>query len=318
MEAAGCPVKLVHGKHGAGSASNHLYGGRGTPDVIFTDMSRVLTASPPTVGGLAYLLPLAAAMLGCRVYSIGLATDGTVDSVGMGSSDSGGVGEATPVDAMDGPGIDLAAYWGDSGEPGDLAPVIVDPLIVGCSDGTREGFRDIVNWPNIAGCAGGWQWPGLIDPATRVPRCLRVAGNNSRNPEGFGCSATDLCARTWHGCLGGPDVASHSPTGGCESAVSPGDEALFVVMAGASPQGVCYPDPLAKNDLHGCGSMGIGQSESDGCPPLDRRMSFADCAATGVWLCGTSDHSLLEADVVTKSGPALGGVLCCKDPPPHD
>ena len=194
----------------------------------------------------------------------------------------------------------------------DLAPVIVDPLIVGCSDGTREGFRDIENWPDVAGCAGGWQWPGLIDPATRVPHCFRVAGNDSRNPGGFGCSAEDLCALTWHACLDGPEVASHSPTGGCEGVVSSGDEALFVVMAGASPQGVCTSDLSAANDLHGCGS--IGQPESGGCPPLDRRMGFADCAATaGVWLCGTVDHYLTEANVVTKSGSALGGVLCCRD-----
>ena len=292
--------------------ANHEYGGRGTPEVIFADMSRVSTTSSPTVGGVACLLPLAAAMLGCRVYAVGLAPDGTADSVAIGSSDSGGIGEATAIDALDAPAIDLATYGGDSGEPGDLAPAIV----VGCSDGTREGFRDMVNWPDIAGCAGGWQWPGLIDPSTRIPHCLRVAGNDSSNPAGLGCSVADLCAATWHGCLDGPDVASHSPTGGCESAVSPGDDALFVVMAGASPEGVCYSDPSATNDIHGCGS--IGEPESDGCPPLDRRMNFDDCAATGVWLCGTSDDSLLEADVVAKSGPTLGGVLCCKDPPPHD
>ena len=57
----------------------------------------------------------------------------------------------------------------------------------------------------------------------------------------------------------------------------------------------------------------IGQPESSGCPPLNRRMSFADCAATGVWWCGTADQSLLEADVVYKPDSSLGGVLCCKD-----
>ena len=86
-----------------GGALNHEYGGRGTPEVIFRDMSRVSTASFPTVGGLASVLPLAVAMLGCRVYSIGLATDGTADSVGMGSSDSGSVGETTAIDALEGP-----------------------------------------------------------------------------------------------------------------------------------------------------------------------------------------------------------------------
>lgn len=249
------------------------------------------------------LLPLVTATPGCRVYSIGLAGDGSADDfAGLDASDSGGEQETSASDEAN-------AYA--NGGPADLAPMSRDPLIVGCSDGTREGFRDIKNWPSIAGCAGGWTSYGLLSLSARKPECLRVDGNDSGNPEGVGCSAADLCAPTWHACLDGPDVASHSPTGGCESAVSPGDEALFVVMTGASPQGVCSPDPSAANDLHGCGS--IGQPESAGCAPLDRRMNFADCTATVVWQCGTPDDSLREADVVTKSGSSLGGVLCCKD-----
>jgi hypothetical protein len=106
-------------------------------------------------------------------------------------------------------------------------------------------------------------------------------------------------------------VASHSPTGDCAGLLLPGEQAFFVVMTGASFQGVCYPDPLLANDLHGCGS--IGQPETGGCPPLDRRMDFAACAATGVWSCGDASDSLLEAGLVTKLDSSLGGVLCCKD-----
>ena len=287
-------------------------------------MSRVSTASSPIVAGLGtcrglartplgLLLPLATAVLGCRVHSIGLAANATADAAArMDASDSGGGQETSTLDGLGGWEIDRDAHGADAGEPVDLAPTSSNSLIVGCSDGTREGFRDSKNWPNIAGCAGGWTSPGLLKPSVREPKCLRVAGNDSRNPAGIGCSASDLCALTWHACLDGPDVTSHSPTGGCESIVSPVDEALFVVMAGASPQGVCYNDPSATNDLHGCGSV-IGQPESGGCPPLNRRMSFADCAATGVWQCGTVDDSLREAEVVTKLGSSMGGVLCCMD-----
>jgi hypothetical protein len=252
-------------------------------------------------------------MLGCRVHSIGLAAKATADDAArMDAPDSGGGQETSTFDGPGGLEIDRDAHGADAGEPLDLAPMSSNSLIVGCSDGTREGFRDIKNWPNIAGCAGAWNLQGLLKPSAREPKCQRVAGNDSRNLAGIGCSASDLCALTWHACLDGPDVTSHSPTGGCESIVSPFDEALFVVMAGASPQGVCYRDPLATNDLHGCGSV-IGQSESGGCPPLNRRMSFADCAATGVWQCGKVDDSLREAEVVTKIDSSLGGVLCCKD-----
>jgi hypothetical protein len=293
-------------------------------------MSRVSTAAPPTAGGpadkkpavvaripLGLLLSLAAAMLGCHVYSAGLATDGTAgDATRMDGSDSGAGGERPAIDTLGATTIDPNAYQAEVGGTVDLTP-IDDPLKVGCSDGRREGFRDVRNWPRIAGCAGGWQWRGLLDASSREPLCQHMAGNGSRNPEGrtpdgTACSAADLCAPTWHACLNGPDVVSHSPTGGCESIVSPGEEALFVVMAGASPQGVCYPDSLAENDIHGCGS--IGQKESGGCPPLDRRMGFSDCAATtGVWECGTATDSLSEAKLVIKPGSSLGGVLCCKD-----
>jgi hypothetical protein len=191
---------------------------------------------------------------------------------------------------------------------------------VGCSDGTREGFRDINRWPRIAACAGGWQVAGLLTGASRTPVCNRNAGNDSSDPTGIHCSAADMCAATWHACTNGPDVADHSSSGDCAGILSPGEQAFFVVMTGASPQGVCYPDPSLANDLHGCGS--IGQPEAGGCPPLDRRMDFAACAATGVWSCGDASDSLpgvdasgnlLEAALVTKPDPSLGGVLCCKD-----
>ena len=68
-------------------------------------MSRVSPASSPTVGGLAgvatragfakipigLLLPLVTATPGCRLYSIGLASDGSAgDFADLDASDSGG------------------------------------------------------------------------------------------------------------------------------------------------------------------------------------------------------------------------------------
>ena len=260
---------------------------------------------------LGLLLALALAALGCRVYSVGLATDATEgDFIGLGSWDSGAAGERKVIDARGDLVTDAGAKRGEAGEAADPAPVIGDPNTVGCSDGTREGFHDTANWPNIAGCAGGWQWIGLLDLSARAPRCGRVSGNDSRNPNGAECSAADLCADGWHACVDGPDVARSSPTG-CESVGSPGEQTFFAVVTGASAQGVCYPDQSATNDLHGCGS--IGQPESDWCPPLTRRMGFADCIPTGVWQCGTVDESLSEAQWVTKSGPSLGGILCCRN-----
>ena len=58
---------------------------------------------------LGLLLTLVPALLGCRVYSVGLPTDATAgDFVGMGLRDSGGAGERAVVDALGEPGnIDI-------------------------------------------------------------------------------------------------------------------------------------------------------------------------------------------------------------------
>jgi hypothetical protein len=214
--------------------------------------------------------------------------------------------------------------------PSDTRPVLPlqSQIGAGCWDGTREGFREAASFPHIAGCAGAWSVPGLLSAEASQPQCGRSPGAT-----GQGCSVADLCAPGWHVCRDGHDVETHSATGSCEGAL-PSDEAgFFLVRAGATPQGVCSPEP-SPNDLHGCGTL--GQTESETCAPLSRRMTFADCLATdGDWYCGDvcegqpdggvtchardkiallpTDESLMEALVVTKSTSTMGGVLCCED-----
>jgi hypothetical protein len=185
------------------------------------------------------------------------------------------------------------------------------PEDVGCADGTREAFIGSGDWPDIAGCSGGWQVPGLLTPEARAPACTREGGNDGLKPYGEGCSVSDLCAAGWHVCVDASEVA-HSSRTGCESAVTSVEPRFFLVLAGASPQGICTPDHAAANDLHGCGSLGDGESAA--CDPLTRRLTYAQCQATGaVWVCGSADDHLMEAAVVTKPDPALGGALCCRD-----
>ena len=211
------------------------------------------------------------------------------------------------ADQDDGAGMGSEAQTADAGEPRGVGGA---PMLVGCSDGTREGFRDVEHWPDIAGCAGAFDQPGVV--SRPAPTCDRQGGDTSLNPAGRGCSASDLCAEHWHLCRDGTDVAGHSPTGGCESCVPAGELRFFLVAAGASTIGICSPNPEASNDLHGCG--GLGQPESEACAPLARRMGFADCQDSGgAWSCGTASDSLREAAVVTKPGIAGGGALCCRD-----
>jgi hypothetical protein len=239
------------------------------------------------------------ALGGCRVLTSGL---GPSDDARP-ARDMTSAYEASPSDASTpGPGLDAGEPLGTSGAP----------LTVGCSDGTREGFRQVGAWPKIAGCAGAFDQMGIIGPAALKPMCGLRAGDSGRNPEGKGCTAADLCAEHWHLCRDGKDVAEHSPTGDCEGCVPAGEPRFFLVASAASIAGVCSPDPTEANDLHGCGWL--GEPESEGCFPLDRRMGFADCLRTnGVWQCGDDSDAAREAAVVTKRGITLGGVLCCRD-----
>jgi hypothetical protein len=242
------------------------------------------------------LLFALAGTLGCRVLSSGL-PDAAPDAAGR---DTG------LLRADLSPGLDTVLSIDVGESPGLEGP----PAIVGCSDGTREGFRDYSTWQSIAGCAGGFAVPCVV--AAPQPTCGLQAGDTSLRPTGVGCGAADLCATGWHVCADAADVKRHSPTGGCEGCVLAGEPRFFLVASGASSMGICSPDPGAANDLHGCG--GLGEPESPECSPLTRRMGFADCLATGgVWACGTAEQSLQEAALVTKTGPTLGGVLCCRD-----
>lgn len=243
------------------------------------------------------------ALAGCRFFEPGLPVvyDGGVDDVRPPDLMS-----PRPPDAAPAPDLARDAWRDEPAPPGPPGP----PEDLGCADGTREGFRSVAHWGNIAGCAGAWTVPGVLTELARAPQCQRGAGNDGANPSGEGCSASDLCALGWHVCEDAGDVGRKSGSG-CESAVPAGSQQFFLVLAGASLQGICSPDRAAMNDLHGCGDL--GQPQSAACQPLNRRMTFADCQASGVWACGAVDEHLYEAALVTKRDAAFGGVLCCRN-----
>jgi hypothetical protein len=250
-----------------------------------------------------WLIAVLLGAVSCRVYAPGLpdaAPDERPPAPADGALD-------VPADRAPERPADALPPALDRGPP---PPLTGEPAVVGCADGSREGFTDLEAWPDIAGCSGGWQVPGVIGDQGKEPRCGRQSGNDSIRPDGTNCSVADLCADGWHVCRDPPEVKRRSLSG-CESAVVPGQHMIFIVAAGASPLGVCVPDLAATNDLHGCGDL--GSDETSGCSPLLKRMTFADCLGSGVWSCGTADDHLLEANVVTKTGSAQGGVLCCRN-----
>jgi len=248
--------------------------------------------------------PLAVFLLagGCRVFDAGLPA--TYDGDPMRPPPAP---QMTADAAVDAPHLDAAGRELGRDEPG-VAGV---PAVQGCADGTREGFTSVADWPAIAGCSGAWSLGGLLSPEARSPACMREAGNDGRNPWGDGCGVADLCAAGWHVCRDAADVRGSSPSG-CESAATSVEPRFFLVLAGASSQGICSPDRNATNDVHGCGTL--GQPESSACEPLNRRLSFAECQASmGIWSCGGPGEHLIEAALVSKSESALGGALCCRD-----
>jgi hypothetical protein len=257
---------------------------------------------------LALLLALLGAS-GCRLLEAGVPLgDG-------GWADEDGGPALVDAAGQNGPARPDLARPPDPADGAASGPALVlsgPPQQVGCSDGTREGFVELTYWPDIAGCSGGWSVPGALGAGAAQPQCRRTSGNSSENPAGVGCAIADLCAEGWHVCAGPLEVASRSATD-CESAVPPGPPLFFLVASAATPFGACTFDLLATNDLHGCGDL--GKPELDGCSPLERRMDFAACLATGgVWSCGTYADHLNEAHLVTKRGPSQGGALCCRTP----
>jgi hypothetical protein len=142
---------------------------------------------------------------------------------------------------------------------------------------------------------------------TLMPACGLAAGDDGNNPNGQGCNVADLCEVGWHVCTNAADVGASSPSG-CMGATSQNDPMLFFVQRQSGP-GTANCG-MGANDLFGCGNLGA-MPNANSCMPLDR-FSNNLCASLGApWMCGNDGFA--EASNVTKSGPNLGGVLCCRD-----
>lgn len=144
------------------------------------------------------------------------------------------------------------------------------PEIVGCSDGTREGFVDLIRFNNLAACGGAWSVPGIHH---NVPACGRESGNTGTNKAGTGCNLEDLCAEGWHVCLGRGDVMTRSDYGcdGILDGVNQKEPALFITRTSSTGNLQCDPDtvgvPLNMNDIFGCGNFGC-YATGGNCDPL--------------------------------------------------
>jgi len=156
------------------------------------------------------------------------------------------------------------------GKACDDGVCVADPAWIGCSDATREGFLSIADYPLLAACGGAWDVPGIHN---ELPTCKREAGNTGLNPQGTGCTVTDLCAEGWHVCLGKNDVLYRSELGCTDIMVGAKSPAFFLARTSSTGAFNCTPDaigdPASLNDLFGCGNLGCAPAV-ESCYPLDR------------------------------------------------
>lgn len=230
-----------------------------------------------------------------------------------------------------------ACKLGDQCKEGRCTAV---PEIVGCSDGTREGFLDLIRFNNLAACGGAWTIPGIHH--NEGPACGRQSGNTGTNRNGEGCNLEDLCAEGWHVCLGRGDVQSRSDYGcdGILEGAALNEPAIFITRTSSTGSLECDPDtvgvPINMNDIFGCGNFGSDASGAK-CPPLTvSGHNNCDYLKPNFNYTGTYGHGLNwftnktgktytqawfcesdgwhEATNVTKTQPdTQGGVMCCKN-----
>lgn len=240
--------------------------------------------------------------------------------------------DAAPDAAADAPGDAAADVQVDA-----AADVVMSQPGLGCADGTREAFLDVLKYPAAAACAGAWDIPGIH---AGVPACGRKAGNDGQNAPGKGCNVEDLCAEGWHVCFGAADLKDRNPLG-CGGIMDGGAKGPAFYLARTSSTGAfnCSQDstkfggPGTSNDLFGCGDLGCGisftqypscdplhKASHDLCKGLRNDLGCGDwCAHLGkfpgqqnTWDCGKD--TVNEANKVVKSDPTTqGGVLCCAD-----
>lgn len=178
---------------------------------------------------------------------------------------------------------------------------------IGCSDGLREGFVSVDDYPEIAACAGGFGVAGIL---WSEPMCTRRAGDDSSNPNGTGCSLSDLCAEGWRPCASPAEVRDRTDDRGCEVEWPAGS--FFAAAVSGAGSNRCG---IGEDDFFGCGSAGRSPDRGT-CAPLNRSSGEKCRDIPPPWQCEdrgvTSQFD--EAVRAVKSGPAAGGVLCCLGP----
>jgi hypothetical protein len=195
-------------------------------------------------------------------------------------------------------GADTIVFMGTGGAGGmggsdaSAMPDTEGPPPSGCSDGTRESFKDTAQFPTIAGCGAAWGETSMRAPATGV-----ACGNDLGT-----CSApADACATGWHVCgappYGPQDISGRISVDGCLG--QPGE---FAAALGDQTCDPCTPSTPGAGAAC-CGSACIQQNGSCIYP------------SQTAWFGVIGGHTNLCGDIIAMD-PASRGALCCKDSGP--
>jgi len=204
------------------------------------------------------------------------------------------VDENAPVDdaARDAPRIDARIT---DGTPSDGMNAI------GCADGAREAFVDLVKFPNVAGCAASWS--GAL--GMRAPTTSQPCGDDLQ----LCATPGDACAPGWRVCGSNgmtTDLTTRMVEADCLTAGGSTDATARFAGAHSHCAGydgaVCdYATPRACPVNNACSEpicCGAGCRHDMGC----LSGAFTNQGATGSLQNGCG--SMLAADVT--------GVLCCR------
>ncbi|MEM9453827.1 MAG: hypothetical protein AAGF11_06580 [Myxococcota bacterium] len=251
------------------------------------------TSSLPTTGGTGLADSSSTSVVDPSVDSSTgpmASSDGMVDASSSGS-DSGSTGPSGS--SSSGPnGSSTGDGSSSSGDP---------PSTNGCADGLREALLDEATYPDIAACAGGWMFPGVL---VNTAMCNREGGDDGINPAGMGCSIEDLCGNGWHVCESQDEVLADG-IADCDAVFWGG--AFFATRQSGQGADTCNVNGL--NDVFGCGDLGYAMI--NGCAPLNRSTANLCGELPDPWACDGDVAS--EADQLIKPAPEFGGALCCRD-----
>ena len=189
-----------------------------------------------------------------------------------------------------------------SADGGVEPPSPVDGLSIGCRDGSREGFKDVVGYPTIAACAGRWAGQ-LMEPSADLICADGWHVCSDRDAAAWRISSRD--ARGFPGCFAyraAQDFPNDSAHGyGCRP---------LTCVGSRNPNDPTDPMPWPDDD--DVAGMGAGCSkEQGGIDPYPAGASGKSCLTDGYVIDASCCYASRQGGCTQQ--PWQTGVVCCKD-----